>query len=87
MRNFSLGICTLFISLSLSWSPRVLAVAVTDCYANLAITRCGLTPSHVSQLYAMMHLAILLALYTINRRFSPYVLYMLVPEEIRLRRR
>lgn len=74
MKKFTLGISAFVLSLSLVWSPRVRADAVTDWNANAAITLCGLTPPHASRLYAMMHLAIHDALNTINRRFRPYVL-------------
>jgi PAP2 superfamily len=79
MKKFTLGICAFVLSLSLVWSPRVRADAVTDWNAHAAITMCGLTPPHESRLYAMMHLAIHDALNTINRRFHPYVLDMQGP--------
>jgi hypothetical protein len=78
MKKFTLGICAFVLSLSLGWSPRVRADAVTEWNANAAIATCVGTP-HESRLYAMMHIAIHDALNTINRRFHPYVLDMQGP--------
>jgi hypothetical protein len=81
MKKVTLGICAVVLSLSLGWSPRVRADAVTEWNANAAITTCGVTPPHESRLYAMMHIAIHDALNTINRRFHPYALDRQGPSE------
>ena len=73
MKKFTFGICAFVLSLSLGWSPRVRADAVTEWNANAAIATC-IIGLHESRLYAMMHIAIHDALNTINRRFRPYVL-------------
>jgi hypothetical protein len=73
MRKFTLGICALFLSLSLGWSPVARADAVTEWNANATVATCVIA-LHESRLYAMMHIAIHDALNAINRRFRPYVL-------------
>ena len=82
--KFMLGICAFVLSLSLRWSSRVRADAVTDWNANAgkpAIATC-IDPLNASRMEAMMHIAIHDALNTINRRFQPYVLDIRVPSDV-----
>src|SRR6266571_8286441 len=74
MKKFTLGICALFLPLSLGWTPLARADVVTDWNVNATVASITCIGLHESRLYAMIHIAVHDALNAINRRFHPYAL-------------
>jgi hypothetical protein len=79
MKTLALRIFTFLLFLTLGWSQRVNADAVTDWNANAGVAATAAciapldNPLHESRLYAMTHIAMHDALNAIERRSRPYV--------------